>query len=100
MDFFTLFTSDGVVISALLGSVAGVLGAAFSTNGSPVVMYGKLCNFSKSIPRFSFFIHCLRCDANKRCNGYFRYHIFALLAVLQLLVGKKIAELRKADASQ
>lgn len=152
-------------IAAPLGSVAGALGAAFSTNGPPVVMYGMLRNLGPAAFRGTlnaFFtanniavlgglatsgiltistcklvIFCIPTMilgslvgqfVHKRISvKVFRVLVFllliasgamlikgamgisaitallppfALLAVLQLLVGKKIAELRKADASQ
>ncbi|EBD5550189.1 sulfite exporter TauE/SafE family protein [Salmonella enterica] len=149
-------------IAAPLGAVAGALGAAFSTNGPPVVMYGMLRNLGPAafrgtlnafftanniavvgglassgiltISTFKLVIFCIPTMVlgslvgqyvHKRISvKVFRVLVFllliasgamlikgamdistltailppfALLAVLQLLFGKKIAEIRKAD---
>lgn len=48
-SFYSLFIPrlpiyDKRWIAAPMGAIAGALGAAFSTNGPPVVMYGMLRN--------------------------------------------------------
>ncbi|ABX70270.1 sulfite exporter TauE/SafE family protein [Salmonella enterica subsp. enterica serovar Heidelberg] len=152
-------------IAAPLGAIAGALGAAFSTNGPPVVMYGMLRNLGPAafrgtlnafftanniavvgglatsgiltISTFKLVIFCIPTMilgslvgqyVHKRISvKVFRVLVFllliasgamlikgalgvsaatallppfVLLAILQILLGKKIAEIRKVDASK
>ena len=64
-SFYSLFVPrlpvyDKNWIAAPMGAVAGALGAAFSTNGPPVVIYGMLRNLGPAAFRgtLNAFLHC------------------------------------------
>ncbi|HGZ0683009.1 TPA: sulfite exporter TauE/SafE family protein [Escherichia coli] len=100
-------------IAAPIGAVAGALGAAFSTNGPPMVIYGMSLvgqyvhkRISVKVFRVMVFL-LLIASGSMLIKGALGIPAaaallppFTLLVILQLAFGKKVAAIRRAEESK